>query len=91
MEGLEGVKQEVPHIFIHVHTNDAPIEVVYDTATVHHLSNQILEAVPGYPSFLNRKCLRQISVDNLHAYIEIRFIEIVRNVPSYFVIFPSLL
>ena len=43
---LEGVKEEVSHVFVHVSVNNTTIKVVDDATSVHHLTNQILQRVP---------------------------------------------
>ena len=40
VEWLECVKDEVPHVLIHVGVEDATIEVVNSPTSVHHLHNQ---------------------------------------------------
>lgn len=77
MERLEGVEDEVPHVLVHVSLHDPPVKVVDDSSSIHDFTNQILETVPGNPGIFGLKSLEQISVQDLHADVEIRLVEIV--------------
>lgn len=38
VEGLECVKDEIAHVLVHVRPQDAPVKVIYRSASVHHLT-----------------------------------------------------
>ena len=40
MERLEGVKDEIPHVFIHVRVEYASVKVIDGAPSIHHLSGQ---------------------------------------------------
>jgi len=48
VEWLEGVKQEVAHVLIHVSVDNATIKVINYSTTVHYLTYQILQSSPRY-------------------------------------------
>jgi len=48
VEWLEGVKQEVAHILVHVRVHNASIKIVNHSTAVHYLAYQILQSCPRY-------------------------------------------
>ena len=65
MEGLEGVKDEISHVFIHVGIKDPPIKVVNCTPTIHDFTNQVLQTVPWNLGITKIKRLGQVRLQNL--------------------------
>ena len=57
----------------------------------YYLADQVLKWLPGDLSFSQEEGFGQIGVQQLHADSEVRFVEVVRDVPSDFAILSSLL
>ena len=56
-----------------------------------YLTNKVLQTFPGDTTITQEKGFRQIRIQQLHRYTEIRLVEIIINIPSNLAVLAALL
>ena len=56
-----------------------------------HLSNEVLEAVPGYLVVAHLQLFGEVCPQDVHAHLEVRLVEVVVDVPAYLPVLASFL
>jgi len=81
-EFLAVVEEEVAHILLEVRLENASVHVVGDPASVHSVSDEVLERAPGKELVVVLEGLLEIEREQLAGDVEVRVVKVIAPISA---------
>mmetsp|Transcript_50312 Transcript_50312/g.113030 ORF Transcript_50312/g.113030 Transcript_50312/m.113030 type:complete len:225 (+) Transcript_50312:1489-2163(+) len=88
---LEGVKEEIAQVLLHIRPHHAPVAVVRDAPAVHDLADEVAQRVPRDLGVVVRVCLGEVVVQQSDGHREVGVVEVVTDIPAHLAVLAPLL